>query len=318
MPDRPREAMAVTGRPPVFPLLMVVSDSRIEAMQVKSLLDREFGRVQAVVDEDGAVGAFEHQPPDVLVLAFRSLEKCERFYLRLFRHSTHANAQTHKTVVLCSKGEVHRAYELCRTGIFDDYILFRPLTFDAPRLTMSIHQALRDLAAQRLSASPPPKAAGFFTRPATGLRRPAQEPPTSSPCPAGAVAPPGEPGEGQPMVLVVDDEAFIRNVVGRMLASDGHRLAFAENGRTALKLLPWLRPDLILMDVMMPEIDGIETTRQIRAVEGMADTPIMIMTGRSDKHLVIDCVKAGARDFVIKPFDRQTLLAKVQALLEGS
>lgn len=83
----------------------------------------------------------------MLVLAFDALEKSERYYLGLYRLSSKVHLQPHRTIILCNKYEVSRAYQACRKEYFDDYILFWPMTNDAPRLLMSVHHALRDLAA---------------------------------------------------------------------------------------------------------------------------------------------------------------------------
>ena len=71
------------------------------------------------------------------------------------------------------------------------------------------------------------------------------------------------------------------------------------------------RPDLILMDVQMPDIDGVELTRRLKASEAYAGIPVIMLTGQSEKEVIVDSLGAGAIDFVVKPFDRDTLLKKV-------
>ncbi len=83
----------------------------------------------------------------MLVLAFDTLEKSERYCLELYRLSGKIHLQPHRTVILCNKHEVSQAYQACRKESFDDYVLFWPMTSDAPRLLMSMHHALRYLAA---------------------------------------------------------------------------------------------------------------------------------------------------------------------------
>ena len=75
------------------------------------------------------------------------LEKAEQYYLGLYRLSTLVHTLAHRTLILCNKDDLRRVYELCHKEYFDDYILFWPLTHDAPRLPMAIHHALRQLAA---------------------------------------------------------------------------------------------------------------------------------------------------------------------------
>jgi len=72
---------------------------------------------------------------------------------------------------------------------------------------------------------------------------------------------------------------------------------------------------IILMDFNLPDIDGIETTRRLKAVASSADIPVIMITGQSGKELVVDSLKAGASDFLVKPFDKSTLQTKMQKLL---
>lgn len=127
--------------------ILVVSDKSGDAALVKELLAPEYDQVFLSIDPDFAVDDFESRAPDVLVLAFDPLEKAERYCLDLYRLSSKVHLQPHRTVVLCNKYEVSRAYQACRKEYFDDYIQFWPMTNDAPRLLMSVHHALRDLAA---------------------------------------------------------------------------------------------------------------------------------------------------------------------------
>jgi hypothetical protein len=96
---------------------------------------------------------FESHAPEVLVVAFSAFEDAERYYLGLYRLSAKIHLQPHRTIVLCSTGNVRRAYQACRKESFDDYVQFWPMTNDAPRLLMSVHHALRDLNASRGGAT---------------------------------------------------------------------------------------------------------------------------------------------------------------------
>jgi len=115
----------------------------------------------------------------------------------------------------------------------------------------------------------------------------------------------------QPTLLVIDDDEFQCKLVAKALEAQNYELAFAHSGRDALAILRRLRPDLILLDVIMPLMDGIEMARQIRLVNWLANIPIIMLTGRSDKDTVHECLKAGANDYIVKPFDRSTLVARV-------
>jgi len=113
-------------------------------------------------------------------------------------------------------------------------------------------------------------------------------------------------------VLVVDDEPDIRQLVAHLLSRSGHEVTEAENGRAALRALHASPPDLVLLDVSMPELDGWQTLERIR---DLSDVPVLMLTARGDELERVRGLQAGADDYVVKPFGRQELLARVQALL---
>lgn len=121
----------------------------------------------------------------------------------------------------------------------------------------------------------------------------------------------------RPLVLMVDDDEFERQLVGEMLKAEPYELLSAASGAEALSLVRRKRPDLILMDVVMPEINGLETLRRLKASAKFAEIPVVMITGQSEKEVVLDCLKAGAADFLVKPLDREVLLKKVAGFLDG-
>ena len=113
-------------------------------------------------------------------------------------------------------------------------------------------------------------------------------------------------------ILLVDDDGRIRNLLKIYLEKAGFQVSEAENGLEALLSLQNSQPDLIVLDIMMPVLDGMETCRQIRK---LATTPILLLTARTevdDKLLGFDC---GADDYVEKPFNPQEVVARVRAIL---
>ena len=114
-----------------------------------------------------------------------------------------------------------------------------------------------------------------------------------------------------PMVLLVDDDTFQHGMVAKLLEAENVQLVFAASGAEALKLLANSRPDLILMDVQMPEMSGIETTRRLKTLPRFADVPVIMITGQSAGKVVVDSLKAGAADFLVKPLERDKLVAKL-------
>jgi CheY-like chemotaxis protein len=112
-------------------------------------------------------------------------------------------------------------------------------------------------------------------------------------------------------VLVVDDDEFTRHFVARTLEAGGYRALVAEDGRQGMALLATERVDLVLMDVEMPGLSGIETTRRLRERWPAEGLPVIMLTGHGERETVIGALEAGASDFLVKPCSRSALLGKV-------
>ncbi|MHB9118140.1 MAG: response regulator [Burkholderiales bacterium] len=378
------------------PKILVATEVSSDADLVRGLLREEFGNVVASSDPERAVQDFEEHRPEVLILAFNSLEKAERYYLGLYRLSTVVHALPHRTLILCNKNDLRRVYELCRKEYFDDYILFWPLTHDTPRLPMAVHHAVRQMTAAAMpggseiaaqarrladlesqleryaakggqhmeAARSSLRQAGqdigaaldSFSRKLShggypdlvdvkdrdGLQREikrlkAEEIEKPFQTVAAAVQPVQQWASAlkddlapqlesaralqslaehfRPLVLVVDDDEFQHKLLKQTLAEMDIDLVFTTSGMEALASLRKRRPDLILMDVGLPDIDGVETTRRLKSVEQFANIPVVMITGHSEKAVVVESLKAGAADFAVKPFDKEVLLAKVRNFL---
>ena len=113
-------------------------------------------------------------------------------------------------------------------------------------------------------------------------------------------------------VLVIDDEDDIRMLVVELLGRAGYEVLEAADGRAGLRILHATVPDLILLDVSMPALDGWQTLERIR---DLSDVPVIMLTARDGELEKVRGLKAGADDYVTKPFGRQELLARVEALL---
>ena len=116
-------------------------------------------------------------------------------------------------------------------------------------------------------------------------------------------------------ILLVDDLAANRETLAEMLVADGYRLAEAADGPTALRLAVEAPPDLVLLDVMMPGMDGLEVCRRLRADARLAEVPVIMVTALNDEALRLAGLEAGADDFVSKPFKPDVLLARSRAVL---
>jgi len=117
-------------------------------------------------------------------------------------------------------------------------------------------------------------------------------------------------------VLLVEDEEKVASFISKGLEEEGYNVEIAYNGRTGLELLSEHGYDIILLDLMIPEIDGLELLRNIRAW-GL-DTPVLIITAKTSKEDVIKGLDTGSDDYLTKPFSFDELLARIRALLRRS
>lgn len=375
-------------------LILVATDVVADADLVRKMLLGEFSNVLVSTDPARAVADFEVHRPGVLVLAFDTLEKAERYYLGLYRLSKLVPTVPHRTLILCGKNDLTRVYELCRKEYFYDYVLFWPLAYDAHRLPMALHQAFRDLAAhgegsltvaafaaqtRRLGNIEPlldqhalkgsqhldlvgrslQQAQQDIGSALDGISRKLAQNGDRAPLKAGeraglaqeisrlkteavherlqgvgAAIQPAQAWAGAlkhdlapqlkaidalntlarrvpPVVLVVEDDEFQRKLLARILAEADLESILAASGTEALAMLNKKRPDLILMDLNLPDIGGLEVTRRLKSVEHLARIPVVVITGESGKGVVVESLNAGAADFVVKPVDKKILLAKV-------
>jgi DNA-binding response OmpR family regulator len=120
---------------------------------------------------------------------------------------------------------------------------------------------------------------------------------------------------GQPLILIADDDPDILALVSFRLERAGYEVVQARNGEEAVQVALARRPDLAVIDVMMPRIDGYETTRQLRQQEETSRMPIILLTARVQEEDIARGFDAGADDYVRKPFSPQELGSRVQAAL---
>ena len=115
-----------------------------------------------------------------------------------------------------------------------------------------------------------------------------------------------------PRVLVVEDDDEIAQVLQRSLRLDGYDVRIAGDGEAALDQAAAYHPDLVILDLGLPKLDGIEVARRLRAAD---DVPILMLTARDAVESRVQGLDAGADDYLVKPFERQELLARLRALL---
>lgn len=114
-------------------------------------------------------------------------------------------------------------------------------------------------------------------------------------------------------IMIVDDDPNIRKLVGHFLNRDGFQIMEATNGREALRTLETVKADLIILDIMMPEMDGWELCRELRE---HYDLPILMLTAKGESAQKVKGFELGTDDYLVKPFDPPELVARVKALLK--
>ena len=119
------------------------------------------------------------------------------------------------------------------------------------------------------------------------------------------------------LILVADDDDDVRELVVFRLERAGYEVVTAADGEQAIELARQRRPDLCVLDVMMPKLDGLAVTRMLRASEDLRSVPVLLLTASVQEAAVTEGFEAGADDYVKKPFSPQELLSAVESALAG-
>lgn len=114
-------------------------------------------------------------------------------------------------------------------------------------------------------------------------------------------------------ILIVDDAAFMRMRLGSLLKQAGHQVVEAPNGAEAVSLYKTQNPDLVFMDITMPEMDGLEALKRLRAAH--PEAKVIMCTALGQQSMVLEAIKGGAKDFIVKPFQPDRVLQAVQKWL---
>ncbi|NLF97060.1 MAG: response regulator [Candidatus Riflebacteria bacterium] len=122
--------------------------------------------------------------------------------------------------------------------------------------------------------------------------------------------------EYRPLILIVDDAPASIKVIANMLDGNGYRLALAESGADALKFSEERLPDLILLDIVMPDMDGFEVCRKLKESDNTASIPLIFLNGHADNSSVTRSYDLGGVDYITKPFNAAELKAKVKTHIE--
>jgi len=124
--------------------------------------------------------------------------------------------------------------------------------------------------------------------------------------------------EAKKKVLVIDDENDILLIIKSALHEEGYDVATANNGYDGLALAEDASPDLIILDIMMPEMDGFEVLQQLKENEKTAQIPVVILTGLSSKDKIREALNKGIDYYIVKPFEYQDLVSKVKIAIDDA
>lgn len=114
-------------------------------------------------------------------------------------------------------------------------------------------------------------------------------------------------------ILVVDDAEFLRVRISKMLVETGYEVIEAENGQLAVNAYKAQKPDVVLMDITMPEMDGLTALKEI--LSGDSSAKVIMLTALGQESVVLEAIKSGAKDFIVKPFERDRVVGALQKLV---
>ncbi len=120
----------------------------------------------------------------------------------------------------------------------------------------------------------------------------------------------------KPLIFIIDDIMENVKILGSILLEQGYDISMANNGAMALKMIEKISPDLVLLDIMMPDINGFEVCRRFKQIEKMKNVPIIFLTARSDAEDIIKGFQLGGVDYIIKPFNNEELVVRVKTHID--
>lgn len=267
----------------------VICESPVEGELLDSMLERLFDSIAILSAKEAKLQWPEGENLAVVLIALQDItvaEEMARYHLTRWHH----DGPRPKLVLLCSRDTVIRAYELCRELSITDYVVFWPVSLDPRRLLMAAHHAC-DAFLDAVETHAPGAAV-------------ARESSAAAPVRSGAE------------ILVIDDDELIQKSVTDALREEGYVVHVAADAHDAMVLLKDLRPALILLDVDIPGLSGLELLHKLKASATTANVPVFMLSGHNRRDVVMEAYQEGAVEFIAKPFRRELLLRKLEAALE--
>jgi len=117
-------------------------------------------------------------------------------------------------------------------------------------------------------------------------------------------------------ILIIDDDSIFVSQLAELLHKEGYKVGFALNAENGIQMLTSTNYDLIVLDLYMPRVDGMELLKELKSVKSLSLIPVLMSTAEADKKVVIEALKNGADDYIIKPIDIDIILEKIRGLLK--
>jgi CheY-like chemotaxis protein len=295
--------------------IYIATDNLSEAKIVKENLTKNLPEAIIQSLTKNALNDLHFDHASIFIFAFKSVQESMNFRLPLINKLDQLNQlgqisknKPYRTILFCDQNEEATAEQLCTEQKFNHHLVCLPINADTSLMTtlvkrigfeldnelrlkkLSSQQNERNVPTQNQKIDPKDLALTQFQ---FGLKDP------------------------RPIVLMIDDDPFQHDIVESILDNENYHLKFALNYYDALQIMGNSKPKLILMDVMMPEVDGIETTKRLKSNMKFSHIPILMVTGNSDREVVRKSIHAGAIDFLVKPFNKNTLINKLQTIINA-
>jgi CheY-like chemotaxis protein len=279
-----------------------------DGQAVRDVVAIEHPEVRVLVAAPDFGEALRLPDTDIVLLAQRDLQANRQALRALEAVPDGLDRRRTRIVLLSHKDEVREAYDLGRSRVVDDYVQYWPMALDGYRLRMCLLDQVRWLGEERAGRVPlvPERAA-----PAPAAPQAASRPQTPPFAPMPELPSLPIPGAG-PLLLLVDDDPFLHKIMRRMVADSPVRLSCVASGHEAGQQIQRERPGVVLLDIHMPDMDGHEVLRRLQTHPATAGVPVVMLSGDSDREQVVQCLRLGAKGFVVKPFSKKTLFEALE------
>ena len=366
--------------------VLLVADNKADAQDISDILEVIGIEIIIALDNESTVQSFDKHQPQLLICAREHIRDNENLYLDLYCNSEHIHTSYHQTIVLCKLADSKKAYDLCRRGIFTDYVVDKP-RHDIFRLRLSIEimldnfarnqeqhklgrefrgagneakslansvnnirverQQLSDNSAvkmQSLNEQVLRETQSVLSSLYTGIEGSALKRSFADKI-QGILNSVGNEMTQEinilnkalddvsanyidtldqlidavkdipATILIIDDNEAFAETIGEILSEDGYRTLCSNDAKQGINLAIKQLPDLILLDISMPGMDGLQATLILKNNPHIKDIPIIILSAKNDRDVVMKLKAAGAKGFISKPTKAQVILDKIAKTL---